>query len=99
MNFTYGNKWKASLFAGYTKNLGTSDALADPKIAYGKGLDIDQLYMINPSISYNLAFWKFGMEYSLSTAYYGDTELNSGKVKDTHSVTNHRILALMVYMF
>lgn len=98
VNLTVGTKWKAGLFAGYSKNLGTDSDMHTSMTLYGKGLNIDQLFMVNPNLSYNLSFWKFGVEYCLSTAQYGTNEL-SGKVTDTHSVTNHRILALLVYHF
>ncbi|MDH6313364.1 hypothetical protein M2137_002154 [Parabacteroides sp. PFB2-10] len=99
VNFTYGAKWKAGLFVGYSKNLGTTKSLIASSPLYGKGLDIDQLFMINPSISYNLGYWKLGIEYCLSTAYYGSVEAKTGKVLDTHSVSNHRALGLLVYTF
>lgn len=98
VNVTVGQKWRGGIYAGYSKNLGTSDELASSAV-YGKGLDIDQLFMVNPSFSYNLSHWRLGVEYSLSNAQYGTLELSSGKVKDTHGVTNHRILGLMVYFF
>jgi len=98
INFTYGTTWKPSLFVGYMKNLGTGDALVSNQV-YGRGLDIDQLITVNANISYNLPHWRIGIEYSPSTAYYGSLELENGKIVDTHSVTNHRILGLVVYTF
>jgi len=98
VNMTVGNKWRGNLFVGYLKNLGTSDELVSSAV-YGKGLDLDQLIMVNPGLSYNLPHWKLGVEYCLSNAHYGTLELASGKIKDTHGVTNHRILGLMVYYF
>lgn len=98
VNFTYGTKWKGHFFAGYTKNLGTSDALVSP-VKYGMGLDLDQLLSTNIAFSYNLPHWQIGLEYMPSTAWYGETDMASGKVVDTHSVTNHRILGLVMYYF
>lgn len=98
VNFTYGTKWKAHLFAGYTKNMGTTKALASTT-KYGMGLDIDQLLSVNVAFSYNLPHWQFGMEYNPATAWYGSTNMENGKVTDTHAVTNHRILALVMYYF
>lgn len=98
VNVTYGTKWKGHFFAGYTKNLGTTDALAsDTK--YGMGLDIDQVFSTNIAFSYNLPHWQIGLEYMPTTAWYGDTDRASGKVVNTHSVTNHRILGLVMYYF
>lgn len=98
VNFTYGTKWKAHLFAGYTKNLGTSKALVSTS-KYGMGLDIDQVLSGNIAFSYNLPHWQIGMEYSPSTAWYGKTDMRTGRVVDTHAVTNHRILGLVMYYF
>lgn len=98
VNVTYGTKWKGHFFAGYTKNLGTTDALAS-NTKYGMGLDIDQVFSTNIAFSYNLPHWQIGLEYMPATAWYGDTDRASGKVVNTHSVTNHRILGLVMYYF
>lgn len=98
MNITYGKKWKGHFFAGYTQNLGTGKSLAtDTK--YGVGMNIDRLFSTNWAFSYNLPHWQIGLEYVPTTAWYGDTELSSGKVKNTHAVTNHRVLGLVMYYF
>lgn len=99
VNFTYGSKWKPAIFVGYTKNLGTHKSLMSSDKLYGMGLDIDQLVTVNVNLSYNLPHWKFGVEYCPSTAFYGTTDLLDGRVVDTHAVTNHRILGLMMYYF
>lgn len=101
VNFTYGLKWKGSIFAGYTKNLGTGKELisASPDKLYGMGLDIDQLLTFNLNLSYNLPHWQMGLEYSPATAWYGTNSLKDGRVGNTHAVTNHRILALIMYYF
>ena len=98
VNFTYGTKWKGHFFAGYTKNLGTTKALVSTT-KYGMGLDIDQLLSGNIGFSYNLANWQIGMEYCATTAWYGKTNMDNGKVIDTHSVMNNRILGLVMYYF
>lgn len=98
MNLTYGDKWKAHLFAGYTKNLGTSQKLINTN-TYGMGLNIDQLYSLNVAVSYNLPHWQFGIEYVPATAWYGDLSLANGRTVNTHQVCNHRILALVMYHF
>ncbi|OAV69996.1 hypothetical protein Barb6XT_00132 [Bacteroidales bacterium Barb6XT] len=98
INATYGNKWRAGIFAGYTRNLGTGKALAVPT-THGLGLNIDKVYMVNPSFSYNLPHWKLGVEYCLASAYYGTNDLADGKVRGTQAATNHRILGLMMYYF
>ncbi|MDH6358818.1 DcaP family trimeric outer membrane transporter [Parabacteroides sp. PF5-9] len=99
VNMTYGTLWKVGFFAGYSKNLGTSDQLVATDKLYGKGLNIDQLIMVNPSLSYNLPHWRMGVEYSWSNASYGTNDLSDGKVINTHGVSNHRIVGLLVYSF
>lgn len=97
INVVYGKKWQPGLFVGYLKNLGTSKALAGS--TYGVGLDVDQVFTTNVQLSYCLPHWKIGMEYSPSVAWYGDMNKSNGKIVNTHSVTNHRILGVVMYMF
>lgn len=99
VNFTYGKKWKPSLFLGYTKNLGTDEPLVSTDKLYGMGLNIDQLFTVNVNLSYNLPHWQIGFEYCPSTAWYGTSSLADGQVKDTHAITNHRVLGLVMYYF
>lgn len=97
LNIVYGKKWKPGFFIGYMKNLGTSDEINGP--IYGVGLNLDQLLTTQFQLSYNLPHWKFGFEYSPSTAWYGSINSSNGKVSDTHSITNHRFLGVMIYSF
>jgi len=99
VNAVYGTKWRGNAFIGYSKNLGTGDALVSADKFYGTGVDIDQLLTGLVGISYNLPHWKAGVEYGVATAWYGKTNLSNGKVNQTHGVTNHRILGLLVYHF
>lgn len=97
LNVVYGKKWKPGFFVGYMKNLGTGEAVRGA--TYGVGLNLDQLLTTQFQLTYNLPHWRFGFEYSPSTAWYGTTDLSNGKVTGTHSITNHRILGVMVYTF
>lgn len=97
LNIVYGKKWQPGLFIGYLKNLGTAEAIKGKP--YGVGLNVDQLFSVNAQISYNLPHWKIGVEYSPSTAWYGETNLADGKVEDTHAVTNHRALGVVMFIF
>lgn len=98
INATVGSKWRGHFFAGYTKNLGTSEPLVSTE-TYGMGLNIDQLLSVNLALSYNLPHWQVGLEYMPSTAWYGTNDLATGKVRNTHSVTNHRFVAIVMYYF
>ena len=99
VNFTYGMKWKPSLFLGYTKNLGTDNSLIESSPLYGMGLNIDQLLTVSVGFSYNLPHWQIGVEYMPTTAYYGTVNAEDGRVKHTHAITNHRVLGLVMYYF
>lgn len=97
VNLVYGKKWKPGIFIGYMKNLGTSDPIMGG--LFGTGLNLDQLVSTQFQLTYNLPHWKFGFEYTPSIAWYGATEAKNGKVNDTHSITNHRMLGVMIYTF
>ncbi len=110
LNVTYGTTWRPLLFVGYTKNLGTSEALlsADKVYGYGVGspLDadsssdaIDQLLGITVGFTYNKPNWSFGIEFTSTTAWYGDLVLATGRVTNTHKVNGDRIAGNVTYYF
>lgn len=98
LNVVYGQKWKPGVFVGYAKNLGTSDALVSEKL-YGTGTNLDQLMTAGAELTYNVPHWKFGLEYMLSSAWYGSLKQSNGKITDTHAVCNNRIVAVAMFMF
>lgn len=98
LNVVYGQKWKPGIFVGYAKNLGTSDALESEKL-YGTGTNLDQLVTAGAELTYNVPHWKFGLEYTLSSAWYGSLKHSNGKIIDTHAVCNNRIVAVAMFMF
>lgn len=95
INIIHGQRWKQDLFIGYLKNLGTGKDILNQ---YGTGLEVGQMVTVNVQLSYNLPHWKFGVEYSPSTGWFGSSD-SRGKIQDTHTVTNHRLLWVMLYMF
>lgn len=98
LNIVYGKKWKPGIFVGYLKNLGAKDPIVGN--TYGVGVDVDQVFTTNLQLSYNLPHWKLGVEYTPSVAWYGDADMaDGGKISQTHSVTNHRVLGVLIYMF
>lgn len=99
LNVVYGKKWKPGIFLGYAKNLGTSDTLVEKTPIYGTGTDLDQLVTAGAELTYNVAHWKFGLEYTLSTAWYGSLDRRDGKIVDTHSISNNRIVGVAMFMF
>jgi len=99
VNFVYGEKYQSGLFVGYTKNLGTSDKLLNSSDLYGMGMDMEQFAQCSIFLRYNLPHWNIGIEYALSTAWYGDIDLSNGKVGNTHDVSNHRVECVFMYNF
>jgi hypothetical protein len=99
LNLIYGQKYQGGFFAGYTKNLGTSKSLISTDKLYGSGLDIDQFINLSFSLRYVLPHWNIGLEYTLATAWYGETNLSNGKSIHTHDVSNHRVETVFIYTF
>ena len=99
LNFVYGQKYQGSIFAGYSKNLGSSKSLVSADKIYGSGIDIDQFVNLSFHLKYNLPHWNVGLGYTWATAWFGDINLSDGKVKNTHDVTNHRVEAIFMYLF
>lgn len=96
VNVVYGKKWKAGIFAGYMKTLGTDDAVSK---MYGTGTNVDQLLSGSVELTYNLPHWKIGVEYNHTKAWYGSLNGENGKIVDTHDVANNRLVASVLYMF
>lgn len=96
VNVVYGKKWKAGVFAGYMKNLGTGDAVTK---MYGTGTNVDRLASGTLKLTYNLPHWKIGVEYNYTKAWYGDLNNENGKIVKTHGVGNNRFVASVLYMF
>ena len=62
------------------------------------GTDIDKLMTGPFELTYNVPHWKIGAEYNYTEAYYGTTQ-KDGKVKNTHSVGNNRLVLSATYSF
>lgn len=97
INIVYGKKWKPGMFFGYIKNLGTTDDMISSTV-YGTGTNIDELISATFELTYNVPHWKVGAEFNCTTALYGTTQ-KDGKVKDTHSVANNRLVLSATYTF
>ncbi len=98
VNFTYGKTWKVGLFAGYMKNLGTSENPIGP--FYARGSDVDYTYRFSPQLVYKYKNFLLGWEPEFTTTGYGTIDYNDkGKVKDVQSVTNFRNLITLLYFF
>ena len=65
VNFTYGTEWKFGFFAGYLKNLGTSENIVGE--IYGFATNADLMYKFSPQLIYSYKNFIFGAELSLTT--------------------------------
>lgn len=93
VNVAYGKKWRPALFFGYLKNLGATEEV--PYGALGTGTTLDQLFTGTAELTYNIPHWKFGAEYSLCNAWYGDEFDAKAKAINSHSILNHRIVLVL----
>ena len=73
------------------KNLG--NGVNEISKMYGTGTNVDQLVSTNAELTYNVPHWKLGVEYNLTSAWYGSMKSSNGKIIDTHSVSNNRLVA------
>lgn len=105
INAVYGKKYQFGFFGGYTKNLGTSAALATD--AEGKtktaGLltSIQNLYRVAPHFAYNVNQFKFIAEWEMTAAAYGTGSIDTanGLYNTTENVANNRLIFVMMFMF
>jgi hypothetical protein len=96
VNVVWGKKWKVGAFGGYMKNLGTTKEVSS---LIGTGVDVDQTVCGSAEVTYNLPHWRIGLEYNYTAAWYGDLNKANGKIVNTHSVDNHRIVASATFSF
>lgn len=110
VNVVYGKQWQVGLFAGYMQNLGLGFSWANLHdfgggyTVYGRGFYaasqeiLDRLVRVAPMVIYNLNNLQLGLEYNLTGANYGVIGSN-GRATNPYTVTNHRLLASVVYSF
>lgn len=110
LNVSVGSTWRANLFLGYQKNLGLADkdytiAASDPSnyLYMKKGVaNINSIYRVAPSISFNTKIFNIGLEYELTGVSYGQPDANDGTVPNDdnlHQVLGHRVCLLVKYNF
>ena len=97
VNVAYGKKWRPALFFGYLKNLGASEDVSLGTL--GTGTSLDQLFTGTAELTYNIPHWKFGAEYSVCNAWYGDEFTAKGKAASSHSILNHRVVMTAIFQF
>jgi len=93
---TTGTKTAFGLFAGLSKNLGAVDDIAGA--IYGRGTDIDHIFRVSPRITFTQGKLSLAGEIEHTTAAYGTIQID-GRVNNTISVSNLRILLSTIYRF
>lgn len=91
-------RWLTGIFAGYSRNLGTSHARINDTY-YGTGENIKQLTGAMLTVSYTIGPFMVGGEYLYCNARYGTPKLENGIFDHATPVNNHRILFRTAYSF
>ena len=84
-------------FAGYTKNLGCEKEIVGDIYIRGEK-NMDYMWRVAPSILYTHNAMQIGVEYNPTTVGYGKHD-DDYKMYNPHTVTNHRICAMLKYNF
>ncbi|MBM4171490.1 MAG: hypothetical protein FJ214_06445 [Ignavibacteria bacterium] len=93
-----GKEIEYALFAGFSNNLGANDNLVGSY--YGRGLNIENLFRISPRIQWNSGKTRIATELEYTSAFYGTpNNLNKGKVENSKSISNLRLLMAVFYFF
>jgi hypothetical protein len=94
---TNGKLFQVGIFAGYTQNLGTKDAIHGPVYLF---LDapIKSLYRISPRFSVKQGSFTIASEIEYTAALYGTPD-NHCIMVDTYWVDNTRFLLSVMYRF
>ncbi len=101
---TNGKKLKVGLFAGYSKNLGTSDKeydFPDGDRIYARGANIAYAYRIAPRLIYNIGKFRIAPELEYTVAAYAvkdSTTDEFGVISNPKEIGNFRVL-LGAYFF
>jgi hypothetical protein len=99
LNFVYGTKWQTSLTVGYGYNFGFDKSLYYSGLIWGRGLDIEKMYRITPSLFYNIGKFQLALEYELNSAYYGTLNLATGGVENAKPIIGHRFSLATSFFF
>ncbi len=90
------NKTRFGIFSGYCKNLGAGRPVEGD--IYGRGSDIDHLFRLSPRVTVTEGKLSIAAELENTLAAYGTTQ-SDGRVAETGSVTNMRLLLSFIYRF
>ena len=107
ISLSYGKAWQWVLFAGLSKNFGTSKAIADPAsfwFSKNSASNMNTMYRVTPTLIRNLGKVVVALEYELTAVEYGDTALGMNLEKGLfdqglHWVRNNRVQLMLKYSF
>lgn len=98
VNILYGETWKTGIFAGYMKNLGTSQNPVGP--FYARGADVESCTRFSPLVSWQQRNLMVSFEPEFTTVKYGTIDYDrKGRITGGESVTNYRNLLTLFYFF
>lgn len=93
--FITGTNMELACFVGMTQNLGCSDPVSN---SWGRSLNIDNVFRVSPRVVWKSGKTHFATELEYTSAAYGTPD-SKGKVENTTSVTNIRLLLAAYYFF
>jgi hypothetical protein len=96
---THGKKVQFGLFAGFTKNMGTTETVKTSTF-YARGPNIDNVYRIAPRVVFTSGKLDIAFEVEHTDATYGKVSANTKtELSDLNAVANTRGLLAFVYKF
>jgi hypothetical protein len=100
-NITYGKKYQLGVFLGYAKNLGTTkNFVSSTDRIYSRGMDIDYMYRVSPTVSYINDRFLLSAELDYTASAFGDiNNTHRGKILNSKITHNYRVLVVVQYSF
>jgi len=106
---TNGEKIQFGLWAGYSKNLGSNDSIISYTLGtndLSRGSTIESVLRISPRVVFIQGKFNFATEFEYTSAAYAKKELDGtlnrdvfGKITNSESVANFRVLLSVIYNF
>ncbi len=96
---THGKKVQFGLFAGYTKNMGSTETVKTSTF-YARGANIDNVYRVAPRVVFTSGNLDIALELEHTVAAYGKISANTkAELADIKAVANTRGLLAFTYKF